>query len=569
MHATLLLLTTIAGFTTSGQFQEQVRVIPIDPGVTATIVAPPARQFDPARPTLLVIYALPNGNTTAQTIGRAGAGLDWHFDIQNIGAQTRLLRQAFSDRNIVAAYLENNLLSWPAWRQKNPRESLVAILDRTRQAIPGPSPRVCLTGHSGGGSFIFGYLNEVEAIPSDIERIALLDSNYSFEDTHGGKLIAWLKGDSARRLEVIAYDDRNIEVNGKKVVSDTGGTYRASFRMVESLRKGIPLEQSEQGPFIRFTAPQVEMLIHRNPENKILHTLLIGEMNAYIHALTVGTPWERRLAALVGASGDGPRAYSAFVEEDPEPAIPARASTAIGGAAFIESIRALGREAREAAILRELLIGNIPSFLRRLVSVTVKVKLDDGVEHTATFDVMPDYLAIGSDADFVRMPMNPYTAQAFCDAAGLVLPTRKMSRDIWGQAQVRLIPQPLTEARESPTTFLESHRLIEQQAAGVRRGTIWVGIKKDIVISNLLTQREHRLAIYGWHYPSGEPIQPLTTVHVDWYVDYSHGARAVRRTVKVDGREMSYEEVLRDPKLSPLLSDEGPIPQPRYVRAIP
>ena len=99
-----------------------------------------------------------------------------------------------------------------------------------------------MTGHSGGGSFLFGYLNEIDAIPSDVERIAFLDSNYSFEDAHGPKLIAWLKGDPARRLEVIAYDDRNIELNGKKVVSDTGGTYRASFRMVESLRKAIPLE---------------------------------------------------------------------------------------------------------------------------------------------------------------------------------------------------------------------------------------------------------------------------------------------------------------------------------------
>ena len=308
------------------------------------------------------------------------------------------------------------------------------------------------------------------------------------------------------------------------------------------------------------------MLIHRNPDNKILHTMLIGEMNAYIHALTTGTVWERKLASL-----DGPRAYSAFVEDaEPSPStstldLPARGATAIGGAAFIESVASMDRETREAAVLRELLKGNIPSFLRRLVSVTVKAKLDDGVEHTATFEVMPDYLAIGSDADFVRMPMNPYTAQTFCDAAGLALPTHKMSMDIWRQAQVRLIPQPLTEARESPATFLESHRLIEEQAAGIRRGGIWAGIKKDIVISNRLQEREHRLAIYGWHYPSGEPIQPLTIVHVDWYVDYSHGARPLRRTILVDGKEMSYDDVLRDPRLSALLSDEGPIAQPRYV----
>jgi hypothetical protein len=554
VHLLLALLLT--------QFNESVRVLPIDPGVTATIVAP---QFVPAKPTLLVIYALPNGNTTAQTMGRnmgrnmgrSGAGLDWHFDIQHIAAQTRLLRAAMSDRNIVVAYLENDQLSWPAWRQKHPEPHLAAILERVKQALPaGTAPRICLTGHSGGGSFIFGYLNEVEAIPSEIERIAFLDSNYSFEDSHGTKLIAWLKQDAVRRLEVIAYDDRNIEANGKKVVSDTGGTYRASFRMVESLRRGIPLEQGESGPFIRFTAPQVEMLIHRNPDNKILHTILVGEMNGYIHALTVGTPWERKLASL-----DGPRAYSAFVEDLPDPAIPARRPDAPAGRAFIASIANLDREAREAAVLRELLAGNIPSFLRHLVPVTVK----DG-EHTATFDAMPDYLAIGSDDDLVRMPMNPYTAQALCDAFGLALPTRKMSLDIWKAAAVKLIPQPLTKDREAPATFLESHDLIEEQAAGIGRGGIWAGIKKDVVISNLLQERPNRLAIYGWHYPSGEAIQPLTTVHVDWYVDYSHGARPIGRRMRVDGREVFYEQILRDPRLAGLLSDEGVVEKFRYEK---
>ncbi len=346
MH--LCIASLLALFHPAGQFQEQVRVLKINPGVTATVVAPPRWQFDAARPTLLVIYALPNGNTTAQTIGRAAAGLDWHYDIQHIGAQTRLLRQAFTDRNIVVAYLENDLHAWPAWRQKHPKEGLRAIVQRVKETLPG-KPSVCLTGHSGGGSFIFGYLNEADTIPDDVGRVAFLDSNYSFEDAHGRKLTAWLKGDSSRRLEVIAYDDRNIKLNGKLVLSPTGGTYRATYRMVESLGKAMTIEKSEKGPFIRFTAPQVEMLVHRNPQNKILHTALVGEMNGYIHALTAGTPWEGKLASL-----DGPRAYVAWIERDPQPAIPPRAASAVGGAAFIASLRDLDRAAREAAILREL-----------------------------------------------------------------------------------------------------------------------------------------------------------------------------------------------------------------------
>ena len=43
-----------------------------------------------------------------------------------------------------------------------------------------------------------------------------------------------------------------------------------------------------------------------------------------------------------------------------------------------------------------------------------------------TIEVMPDYLAVGSDDDFVRMPMRPQTAQQIADAFGCVLPTRKI-----------------------------------------------------------------------------------------------------------------------------------------------
>ncbi len=534
----VILAAQIAGFNAVGRFGEQVRTIAFDPGVTVTIVAP--AQLDRGLPTTLIIYALPNGNTTDQTIGKAmRPGDDWHFDIQHIGAQTRMLRSVARGRNLVVAYLENNVKSWPAWRTQHPDngELILDLLAKVKQQVMGVSD-ICLTGHSGGGSFTFGFLDAVTAIPPEISRIAFLDSNYSFEETHAPKLLDWLKGDPARRLVVLAYDDRNIELNGKKVVSETGGTYRASFRMAKSLK----LESSDSGSYIRFASPgmgpQIEIMIHRNPENAILHTALVGEKNGYLHAMTVGTPWEKQFASL-----DGPRAYTAFIER------------AMTGAEFIASVQGLDRAAREEAIRKELLAGNIPSFLRRLVPVTVG---------DVVYEVMPDYLAIGSDEDFVRMPMNPYTAQAFCDALGFVLPTRKMTDDIWRAATVKLLPQPLVQEREAPATFLQHHRMIEEQAVGQKRGELWAGIKKDVVITNRLQERPNRVAIYGWHYPAGDAIQPLTIVHADWYVDYSHGIRPVKRMMQVGGRAMSYEEILKHPKLHVLLSDEGPIEKPRY-----
>ncbi len=78
------------------------------------------------------------------------------------------------------------------------------------------------------------------------------------------------------------------------------------------------------------------------------------------------------------------------------------------------------------------------------------------------------------------------------------------------------------------------------------------------MISGKVTRdpKPHRVAIYGWHQLNGQAIQPLYTGHVDWYVDYSHGIRLVYRKIKVDGRWMDYEAVLKNPLLKGLLCDE-------------
>jgi hypothetical protein len=568
---------SIEGFTVIGQFREQVHVFKFEPGVTATMVAPPVRDFHPLQPTTLILYALPNGNTTEQTIGKAlESGDDWHFDIQHIGAQMRLLRAANPGRNLVIAYLNNTQKSWPSWRGANTNNPVLiaGMVATLRSAIPGSPPDVCLTGHSGGGSFTFGFIDAFDAIPAYITRIAFLDSNYAFGDdpAHGPKLIACLRGNSDRRLVVIAYDDRNIELNGKKVVSDTGGTYRATYRMVDAFRKEVPLEEGHVGSYVSFTAPQVEMLIHKNPENKILHTMLVGEFNGFIRAISDLKPgsresWQKPLASL-----EGPRAYTGWIER-PAPVftdritastLPPRPVGAPGGAEFMQSLAGLDRDAREKAVLRELKSGNIPDFLRHLVPITVKATDADGRAHTAVYQVMSDYLAIGSDRDFVRIPMNPRTAQAFCDAFGFVLPTPKIVDDIWQESVSKIIPQPLTESREDALTFLAHNRMIEDQIAGQYFGELRAGHKKDVVITNRLDEGPKRVAIYGWHFPSGEPIQLLTTVHVDVYVDYSHGIRPVKGTIKVDGADMSYQAVLRDPKLHVLLSNEGVISNSSY-----
>jgi hypothetical protein len=122
----------------------------------------------------------------------------------------------------------------------------------------------------------------------------------------------------------------------------------------------------------------------------------------------------------------------------------------------------------------------------------------------------------------------------------------------------------LSENREAPATFLRHHALIEEQREGKKLGELVAGIKKDVVVTNRLAENPNRVAIYGWHKLDGKPIQPLTIVHVNWYVDYSHGARLMKRAMLVNGRPRDVRHVLYDPDLSGLLSDEGPIARPTY-----
>jgi hypothetical protein len=556
-------------FVGSGSFDERARVLDIYPGVTATIVAPV--HLDASKRIDLILYALPNGNTTAQTIGRKLVeGMDWHFDIQHIGAQTRALR-ARGIPQAVVVYLEADSKSWPLWRQSRGYEKanarIVEIVDQLRAAIGNPPHLVVtLTGHSGGGSFMFGFIEGQDSLPSWLERIAFLDANYNFDYKHGEKLVKWLRQNPRNTLVVLAYDDRNIMLDGKKVVSDSGGTWRASSRMMNYLREPFAFAVDTIAPFVRYHAPQIEILLHPNPENRILHTEMIGEMNGYMHAMLVRRDGYDRGSLVLKPE----RAYSQWVEADltlpaaAPPEIPVRAVKAMSGSAFIASLARLSRDEREAAIRRELLAGNIPSFLRKLRTVEVSAVASDSVKHSIAYDVMPDYLAIGSDRDFVRMPMTPYTAQAFCDAFGFVLPTRKMVNDIWAAATTHLDPRPLTIERESPVTFLQHHRIIEDQLKGIEHGTFVAGIKKDVVVTSKLSEKPQRVAIYGWHYPNGQPIQPLYTGHVDWYVDYSHGIRPVRRSMRVDGNVVSFEKILSDSTLRVLLSDEGEITASRY-----
>src|SRR5262245_3437206 len=101
-----VLASPIDGFHPLAPFNEQLREQAIDDVRLITIAAD---SFDEQKPTLLIFYALPVGNSLEHTVGcREAQGRDWHYIIQNIGAQTRALQVMDTDENIVVVYLEAN-----------------------------------------------------------------------------------------------------------------------------------------------------------------------------------------------------------------------------------------------------------------------------------------------------------------------------------------------------------------------------------------------------------------------------------------------------------------------------
>jgi len=296
---------------------ESVTELKLEPDVRIAIRAPSPDAFDSAKPVRLVFYALPNGNTIEQTWGRryvADAGIDWHYDIQHIAAQTRWLRSRMTDANLVVACVECANRSWPAWRNKHGDLRIAEIVEELRKRFASFEVKLVLSGHSGGGSFVFGYLNAHDTIPMEVERIAFLDSNYGYlpERGHAAKLIEWLKASSEHYLAVLAYRDDVVRLNGKPIVSAENGTWGRSKMMEKDLSEAFPFSVTTDGVLQRHIAldGRIAILLHPNPEAKVLHTRLV-EWNGFIHTLLTGTRNEEQEYKYLG-----PRVYGRWVADE-------------------------------------------------------------------------------------------------------------------------------------------------------------------------------------------------------------------------------------------------------------
>ena len=228
---------------------------------------------------------------------KMAAGDDWHFDIQHIRAQTVFIRQQLANKNFVVIYLENNYKSWPSWKQKHTdfRTIIPHLVDSLSNLITKKKKSIYLNGHSGGGSFIFGYLAGVDRVPANVKRVSFLDSDYGYDSAYYPKLKDWIKNGKDTYLAVFAYNDSVALYNGKPLVSATGGTWYRSRLMLSHLRTDFDFTMKEEDSMLVYKSKgeRIQFFLKKNLNQGIYHTQQV-ELNGFIHSVLCGTEYDSR-----------------------------------------------------------------------------------------------------------------------------------------------------------------------------------------------------------------------------------------------------------------------------------
>ncbi|HVI41041.1 MAG TPA: hypothetical protein VM577_10295 [Anaerovoracaceae bacterium] len=229
--------------------------------------------------------------------------------------------------------------------------------------------------------------------------------------------------------------------------------------------------------------------------------------------------------------------------------------------------------AREELIYNEIIKSGPP---KQLIPVTV-----DGPNGTKiTYNVMPDYVML----DGIRVTMAPYTAQKVADHFGMMLPTDKMSQQIYNAADTKVRANPLSsggytgaDGKQYSAQDVIQHRIGAGDAAlkyndltnqeiekakqsGKDLGLI-AGHGKDILQP---MARSNDPSIGGWHGKDGKALQPYGSPHkgeAGSHTEYGLYTRLIGNNAKVtmpDGRvvDTSVQKLLNDPEMAKILASK-------------
>ncbi len=422
------------------------------------------------------------------------------------------------------------------------------------------------------------------------------------------------------QLRAKAYGEVAQWLNGQSIaVIETQFLRRMSQRTIAKLHRAA-VKHPGVGPASRFAEiTRYRFLVYRvrwairnrrwPHAAKWLNGFSASDIRARLARLPFATVGQLRTAAIAHPKV-GPSSNLARITQrsTPYPAFfPPRALNAPGGSSVLAGWADRGAPRRwverEQALIEQLLAGNIPSWLRTWVPVPVTFATDSGSVRVGRVFVLPDYLAIGDDTDFVHVPLDKHSAQHVARQLGAVLPTARICHAIYLESRRKgqhLPAQPRDYyrtagrrtappgwAQTSSAAYREHSAAIQStlRAQGIPPGSLVAGHKKDVVIAARLHQHPTKVAFHGFYDAQGVPFEPcyerpaaqrgscrrdtpaLAHPQPDGrFSDYSQGVRLVHRWMEFEGRPTRVSRVLAHPKRSLLISSEGPIQPPRIPK---
>jgi len=138
----------------------------------------------------------------------------------------------------------------------------------------------------------------------------------------------------------------------------------------------------------------------------------------------------------------------------------ANTDSPVTGTGFYKTVVSSAWQQRDSVAVAAILAGNMPDFLKRFVRINTSITDSSGKTVSAYYFVSPDYVSIGNNDDWARVPLTPMAAQIIADSFHCFLPTRKMVNDIYTQATVKLEPVPMYAFRDSSITMWQHYLII-------------------------------------------------------------------------------------------------------------
>lgn len=225
------------------------------------------------------------------------------------------------------------------------------------------------------------------------------------------------------------------------------------------------------------------------------------------------------------------------------------------------------------------------------------------IDCTLRQSVLPDYLAVGNDVDYVHVPLDKYSAQRVATKLNAILPTARLCHSIYeqtpGSHRIGAIardyyrspgPNKTTPnwAQTSTAAYREHSQAIqdEMKKRRISPGELVAGHKKDVGIAQRLHQQPRYIAFHGFYDGNGYPYEPcyenpshrpqsscrrdtaqLAHPQSDGrFFDYSQRVRLVHRWMEVNGKPRLVKKVLAKDDLSLLIGAEGKIDPARIPR---